>query len=397
MTIDDGRVLALTGAMLADGRFEFEGEEAEGMLRPANASVAIRGGDGRRSGEFAWVGNATPDPDGLWSADWPVHSIALTASVPALDRLLDFPTFAGLSDTAAFEFRGEHCAFAWLALDTPPLAERRREALLGHAESLRIEVERSANGLEFMVEARAERPRRGESAAPPITVRCTASLSFATMALAGSGLWWRANRSGLSKIWSDAPQTGPLAQALALDHYGGTPFFAGELDLGRPTPSLPGGPWIRAWVHERMLRLQPQGELEAGGLVRARTGGPELVLHNLGIASWNEILGQSDQAVLELQGSGIGELNGVTGKEVGESGPHTQPVTSLAVEIARRPEGLRFRMEGEVAPLVPPGPAYRLFGPRIRAEFLVPTAFLFARYVNLPNLYPRRQRALGRA
>ena len=86
MNIDDGRVLALTGAMLAEGEFRFEGAAAHSFLRPANALIAVSNRTGWVSTEFGLTGNARRDGDGFWSADWPVHSLALQATLPWAQR-----------------------------------------------------------------------------------------------------------------------------------------------------------------------------------------------------------------------------------------------------------------------------------------------------------------------
>jgi len=94
MNIDDGRVLASSGVTLADGEFQLEGAEGLECLIPADAMVAVRSRPGLWPTEFAPVGNARRDTDGLWSADWPVHLFAFQTTVPPLDELLDYPSFA---------------------------------------------------------------------------------------------------------------------------------------------------------------------------------------------------------------------------------------------------------------------------------------------------------------
>ena len=125
MNIDEGRILALNGAMLADGTFEFEGEEARSLLAPPNAMVMVRPFEGLGSSEIALVGNARRDVDGFWSSDWPVHSIRLEKNVAPLERLLDYPSFR----------TGAHCQSAHALNpiaendDEPPSAPVRLPAL----------------------------------------------------------------------------------------------------------------------------------------------------------------------------------------------------------------------------------------------------------------------------
>ena len=72
MNIDDGRVLAIGGGMLADGEFEFEGAEAHQFARPSEWMIEVRDGPGRHGTQFGLRANPRRDADGLWSADWPI-------------------------------------------------------------------------------------------------------------------------------------------------------------------------------------------------------------------------------------------------------------------------------------------------------------------------------------
>jgi len=120
MNLDDGRVLASSGDMLADGTFDFEGAEAPQFLHAADALIAVRSGPGRHGTRFELVANARRDADGLWSAGSALHSVSFQSTLPPLDQLLDFPSFAlsseGVpSDVTRFELLAEHSAFAWVA------------------------------------------------------------------------------------------------------------------------------------------------------------------------------------------------------------------------------------------------------------------------------------------
>jgi hypothetical protein len=65
------------------------------------------------------IRNAFSSPDGLWSANWPVHPLAFQTTVPSFDQLLDYPSFvlssAGVpSHRVRFELSAEHSHFAWV-------------------------------------------------------------------------------------------------------------------------------------------------------------------------------------------------------------------------------------------------------------------------------------------
>ena len=399
MNIEEARVLASRGAMLADGAFEFEGADASDFLQPPNAMVAIRDWPGRGT-EFGLVGNARRDPDGLWSADWPVHSIALQSTVPVLERLLDYPSFAASSDgsrsdVVRFDLSAEHSAFAWVVLDSVYMTEPRREAIRGTASIVSIEAKRNADGFTFTIEATVDEPKRGEEQLAPIKVRATASLSFATMALAGSSLWWRGGPDcwGNPQRAEGGEKLGPLAAALTLDRAGGTPFFKGTLELGPNLPDVYRGTWVQAQVYGRRMILRPQREPTrlAGGFCSGMNMGPDLVLHNFGPETWAELLADSDEGELIQSGSGIGFSQRVTGRDVGDEGPHEQPITMLRTRLRRAVEGLAVSLIGELGPIRQKNPHHPPLGPDFGVEFVVPTQLLFVRGIVLGGMYQERQ------
>jgi hypothetical protein len=402
MNIDDGRVLASSGAMLADGEFQFKGTEAPGSVRPVGAMIAVRSSPGWFATEFALVGHARCEADGLWSADPPVHSLAFQTTVPPLDQLLDYPSFAlssaGVpSDRVRFELSAEHSHFAWVTVDrfSSEVSSEKglRPTLIGGARTVVIEVSRTAEAFDFAIEARVDEPKRGETRAAPFTVRVTANLTFATIALAGSRLWWH----GGAQRWSspDEGQSGPLAHILTLDNAGGTPYFRGSLDLGAGQRDYARGPWVRAQVSEHSLRLTPQRELRRSmGFVAGNNYGPDLIFDNLGTAAWKEMLADADEAVLEQAGAGIGHVQGVTGRDAGEVGPHIQPISAVHIRLRRTDDGLRISFDGLLDD-VRQKPSQPLLGPEFHGDFLIPTAFLFARGIRLRDQWRERQRRLG--
>jgi hypothetical protein len=400
MNIDDGRVLASTGAMLADGDFQFEGAEGLECLIPADAMVAVRSRPGSLPTEFALVGNARRDPDGFWSADWPVHSLAFQSTMPPLDELLDYPSFAlsraGVpSHRVRFELTAEHSHFAWVVVDGPSVDDALRPPLMGGARTLAIEVSRTAEAFDCAIEARVDEPKRGETRTAQFTLRVTAQLSFATLALAGSRLWWQGGRERWRQPVED--QSGPLARVLTLDKVGGTPYFRGALDLGCGQRDYTRGPWVRAQVAERTLRLTPQPELtRSRGFVAVTNCGPDLIFDNLGSAVWKGMLADADDVVLEQAGTGIGHVQGVTGPGAGEFGPHIQRISAVRIRLSRSEEGLRISFDGTLGD-VRQTPSQPLLGPEFHGDFMIPTAFLFARGIVLRDQWQERQRRLGKS
>lgn len=395
MNIDDARVVALTGAMLGDGRFEFNGAGTDQFMN-AEGLIAVRDGPGSRGTRFALIAEPRRDADGLWSPTPEIHSITLQ-SLPPLSELLDFPSFGFvtegvLSNVTRFELAAEHSAFAWVAVDALFDPEGRRKSLLGSAARASIEARRDGKGIEIAVEAHVEKPKRGETEAAPFTVRMTVSLTFATIALAGSRLWWR----GPAERWAQPveDQSGPLAGALTLDGAGGTPFFRGLLDLGPGQSEYSRGPWVRAFVDEHRLRLVPHRDLkDSRGFVSGDSWSQELIFNNLGTSAWQRMLQDGDEAVLECSGSGIGHVEGVTGRDAYDDGPHEQPISSVHIRLKRSDEGLRIAFDGDLGemrqtPVRPP------LGPRFHGDFLVPTTFLFARAIRIGNDWEQRRKLL---
>lgn len=402
MNIDEATVLALNGAMLGEGTFEFDGPDHGQFLAPPRAMVMVRDQPLRET-EFALVGNPRSDADGLYSADWPVHSVALQSTVPPIHQLLDYPSFAlsadGVpSDRCRFELSSEDSAFAWVALDTEHGPDKSRESLLGCAQKLTLEAARDADGFELLLEATLLEPKRGQERVAPVTVRVRVKLSFATMALAGSRLWWRGGAGRWDQSAGDA--VGPLATALTLDRAGGTPFFKGTLDLGPNLPDIYGGPWVAAHIYDgRRLILRPQREpaRHPGGFYGGGSGGPDLVLHNFGPETWKELLGDRDEAELVQGGAGIGFSQRVTGRDVQDEGPHEQPIVMMRSRLQRREEGLFISLVGELGPIRQKNPYYEPLGPDFGVDFLVPSTLLFARGWTFGDMYQERKRRLGLA
>jgi hypothetical protein len=102
-----------------------------------------------------------------------------------------------------------------------------------------------------------------------------------------------------------------------------------------------------------------------------------------------------DEVVLEQSGSGIGHVEGVTGRDAGESGPHEQPITAVRTRLSRSEEGLRLAFGGTLGE-IRQTPSRPPLGPAFHGDFLIPTIFLFARGIVLRDQWGQRQRRLGK-
>ena len=177
----------------------------------------------------------------------------------------------------------------------------------------------------------------------------------------------------------------------------GTPYFRGTLDLGASHPDYTRGPWVKAFISEHTLRLSSQRPLRRSmGFVDGDISGPDLIFENLGTAAWQAMLDDRDAAVLEQTGAGIGHVQGVTGRDAGEFGPHVQPISAVRVRLARSEEGLRISFDGKLGE-IRQTPSQALLGPDFHGDFLVPTAFLLARGIFLRGQGAERQRRLGKS
>lgn len=58
------------------------------------------------------------------------------------------------------------------------------------------------------------------------------------------------------------------------------------------------------------------------------------------------MLVDADDVVLEQAGAGIGHVQGVTGRDAGEVGPHIQPISAVRIRLSRSEEGLRMGFDG---------------------------------------------------
>lgn len=399
MNIDDAQIVAATGEILAQGSFAFHGDGAVAFQQAHSPLVGVRIGEGRHATAFALYDSPTRDADGLWSVGRPLHSIAFERSVAPLSALLDYPSFtgsagAGSCDRTSIDMRAENGALAWVVVNAGEGVIDGLPPILGRAEAVRISAERDAHAITVRIGCDVPAPKRGEASLPPLHLELSARLPFAALALAGSPLWW----VGGAERWSVplAEQTGLLAQHMTLDPAGGMPLFRGHLDFGGPDRLQKPKPWIAARIADHDLLLSPvERPASDRGFVTWPRGGPQISFNALGSAVWKQMLGNRDQAAFALSGAGIGHLDGVTGKDAGEMGPHRQDITALQGQLTRSEAGLHIAFRGTLGPLNQE-PVTSPLGPEFQGDFMIPAVFLFARRMALASHWPERQRLLGK-
>ena len=118
--------------------------------------------------------------------------------------------------------------------------------------------------------------------------------------------------------------------------------------------------------------------------------------NTLGSMVWKQMLGNRDQAAFAVSGAGIGHLDGVTGKDAGEIGPHRQDITALQAELTRSEAGLHIAFRGTLGSLNQE-PVRSPLGPDFEGDFMIPAVFMFVRQMALGSHWPERQRSLGKA
>ena len=397
MNIDEGRILALTGAMLADGTFEFEGEEAASLPSPPNAMVMVREFDGLDKVEIALVGNVRRDADGFYSADWQSHAVTLQANMPSLHGMLEYRSFPADTHLARLHFDAEKGGLAWCAFDMNYKVQPSR-TIRGFASHIDVKIERLPDGVRFHIDVLADQLERDEGPVSPLKLRIAFTLTFSTIALAGSRL--SLGRHGA--IWNahgDGVEPGPLGRALKLDYFGGRPFFDGRLDLGPALPDFYRGNMVAAnffgcEYSQSILWPQRNPTRMPSGFYNGDSGRPQLVLNHFGPARWKDMLGDGDEAELIQRGSGIGYSQRVTGPSTQDEGPHIQLITMMRTRLMRTEEGLAVSVLGELGPYDSQKPAYEPLGPEFSLEFFVPTAFFFARGMTFGKMWQERKQRL---
>lgn len=166
----------------------------------------------------------------------------------------------------------------------------------------------------------------------------------------------------------------------------------GFVDWGQKR-SQPGyqGPFVQAHLFEDELNFRPARRLwrSSDGLSNAetQTDGPEVKL-GFGRSLIAKLLKHQDQVEVSFP-SGIGHIDGQTGRSVGEcGGPMTQRIKRLDISMVRRPTELQIEGEGVLEPLASdPESVATSLGPRLRFSFSLQRTWLLARGIELPRFW----------
>lgn len=134
--------------------------------------------------------------------------------------------------------------------------------------------------------------------------------------------------------------------------------------------------------------------MSGSGLFEGSRSEPQPEFYNLGTAKWQRMLKDQDEAAFEQIGAGIGHVEGVTGREGGEIGPHQQAITALQLQLSRSAEALRIYFKGTLGALFQ-DPVKPPLGPEFSGEFIVPAVFLFARGIATSAQWQERKQQLG--
>lgn len=159
------------------------------------------------------------------------------------------------------------------------------------------------------------------------------------------------------------------------------------------------GPFVQTHLHEHEMTVRPARRIwtdnEGGGHAQLDGDGPELQL-GFGRVLLASLLAHGDHAEISFR-TGIGYIDGQTGRSVGESGgPMRQNIRWLDLKLDRDAHELRIEGEGELEPLTPsPVASERSLGPLLKFNFAFPRTWLLARGIELPRFWDDWKKELG--
>lgn len=388
------KIRAMDGSALVEGRLRLHGAEAFAAVLP-NAGpndligVELTHNKMHRSA-IKLYSKTRRAADGLYAAAPPIASIEFGDAMPNLHRLArsmfgeatrkmlvssaGVNSFTNYPLTVSFRLGG--------SADALPV--------YAHLEEVALEMERRKEGLAIRIEG-AVLPFAIEKGGPlleGVRLDCAVTLppAYCRLASIGSfpGMWERKAEwhAGLSAPLS-VPALGP-----------------GLVDWQQdPASRRCNGPFVGCYLHEHEMTIRPARRLwldgEGGGHVEMDNDGPQVQL-GLGRALLASLLAHDDHAHVSFR-TGIGYIDGQTGRSVGESGgPMRQSIRWLDLKLDRDPNELRIEGEGELEPLAPSSVAsVRSLGPRLQFNFALPRTWLLARGIELPRFWNDWKKELG--
>jgi hypothetical protein len=399
MALEDLKIRAMDGSALVDGRIAISGGATLAAAFPGAKPGDIIGVELSHNrlhrSAIRLYRSWHRAHDGLYAAGQPIISVEFGEAMPDLRRLAS-SGFGELVQRWSLRSHDTRPGTQLLTIRFAPAGREDALPVYAHLEDVAIELTRRETGLVIRIEGPLL-PFSLEKGGPmleEVRLDCEVVLppDYCRLSTIGSyyGGWdregeWCAGGEGLGSIPISAAALGP-----------------GLVDWQQnPARHLCNGPFVQAYLGEDGLTVRPARRIwrNADGMCHAEldTDGPELRL-GLGRSMLASLLAHSDRASVSFQ-AGIGQVDGQTGRSVGEcGGPMTQAIRWLDIKLERNPHELHIEGKGELEPLAPSlASVVASLGPRLRFTFALQRTWLLARGIELPRFYDDWRREFGSA
>ena len=396
MAESDPKIRAMDGSALVEGRLTLRGTS------PLAASLPS-------AGEGDLIGVELSDPrmrrtsidlfqkwqqakDGLYAAGPPAISIAFGDQMPNLQKMASM-MFGQMTKKLELHSPESGPGNYLLTVSFLPVGIDDALPVYGHLERAEIELVRGEDGLSIRIQG----PLLPAATVPDSAIfenaslDCEVLLPRAYCRLKRFGSYWRSERQAEWHPGGEGVAAIPLSPAA---------IGPGCVDWQQSSSSHHcNGPFVEAYLRENELLIRPSRRLwlDPDGMCQAEldSGGPEVQLE-FGRSLLASLIARKDRAEVSFK-SGIGHINGQTGRSVGEcGGPMTQAICHLELRLERSSSRLLVEGEGELEPLGSSNAsAFRSLGPRLRFSFSLERAWLLASGIELPRFWDDWKRELG--
>lgn len=353
MTLDDLRIRAMDGSVLVDGQFTLHGDPAVLAYFATPQIVAVGAMLAPQAlGNWKFLGfeRIQQGGDGLWAVAAPALTLDLGKGVPPLSTLGNISFLPAEGCAFSLTRRGglrlgsvklplaqpqpdkspsAYLQFGQIDLTLDPVPAGLRIGLTGHVIGM-----------------------IGPEDGPDVSgLTLTGQVLIPALALKLQG---QPNLLGQPEdpVQSEV-SGGQLAPAdLGLTQFGGL-VVDGQVDWGQNGDRQnPLGPFVSLHLADRTMGLSPTDRVSrcASGLLYPHSpssDGPYLRI-NLGVEDFARMLEQGDHAHVSLQGSGIGYIEGRTGRDAYEEGDLRQEIAWLTLKLERSTAGLLIGGNGEL-------------------------------------------------
>lgn len=391
MIPDNLKIRAMDGSALVEGRLTLHGLETFAAVFPSAGPKDLIGVNLthkklHRSAINLYRKTRRAD-DGLYAAAPPVVTIEFGNAMPNLHRLTSF-MFGEASQKVLVNGVGVNGSWIYpLTVSFRPGGSKDALPVYAHLEEVALEIERRKEGLAIRIEGPVM-PFAIEKDGPlleGVRFDCEVLLPTAYCQFASVGGYYRAVdhkaewHSGLPAPLS-VPALGP-----------------GLVDWQQgPTGYRCNGPFVQTHLREHEITIRPARRIwmddEGRGHAELDGDGPELQL-GFGHVLLASLLANDDHAEISFR-TGIGYIDGQTGRSVGEcGGPRRQNIRWLDLKLDRYAHELRIEGEGELEPLSVASD--RSLGPQLKFKFALSRTWLLARGIELPRFWDDWKKELG--